>query len=232
MPMTWNAEADAKVSPPYSKTHHLHRSSSTNRTQLMAKIIEICDVKLTAIQMAEVAKAMGPDCTPKALSHRMTYFRKLGANSSSSGPTTAITSIPKAKQQSKVTKPKATARGGKKAKAEVKAEPARTPSPSPGAGVGEEYVTPPATTRRAQRTGSKKRDYAELAGENDDDEDDDGEVEVGDSKQPRLEADGDGLNDGVNIEVGEDIGEGLRTSEADERAAEEEGYEYQGDEYY
>lgn len=68
---------------------------------------------------------------------------------------------------------------------------ARTPSPDAN---DENYLTPP-ETNRAKRAGPK-RNYAELAGETSSDGDAEGEE--------------DGLDKKIKIEVGEDIGEGLR----------------------
>ncbi|KAF2484541.1 hypothetical protein BDY17DRAFT_130526 [Neohortaea acidophila] len=70
MPMIWNAEADAK---------------------LMAHILQACDAKLSGAQMKEIATLMGPECTPKAIAHRMTFFRKMAGG----GGTTKTGDAPK-----------------------------------------------------------------------------------------------------------------------------------------
>lgn len=144
----------------------------------MVQIIKVCDVKIGAAHMAEIAKAM--NCTPKALTHRLAHFRKMGAISK------ATTDAVKPAKVTKATAaPKRRVGAGKKAQAEINT---RTPSPN---GDDEEPLTPPATAR-GKRDGAKKN-YAEKS----DDEDD-------------------GMNDKVKIEVGEDIGEGLRQGVDDE----------------
>ncbi|KAI7059464.1 hypothetical protein KC339_g17356 [Hortaea werneckii] len=56
MPMVWNAETDAK---------------------LLSAILQVYDVKINGVKLAEVAALMGPECTPKALTHRLAKFRSL-----------------------------------------------------------------------------------------------------------------------------------------------------------
>jgi len=75
---------------------------------------------------------------------------------------------------------------------------ARAPSPDAD---GEEHggLTPPLSDR--PQRGNSKRNYAELAGKNDEDDEEDG------------------LDKKVKIEVGEDIGEGLRQTNDDEEEA-------------
>ncbi|KAK3053767.1 hypothetical protein LTR09_005047 [Extremus antarcticus] len=198
MPMIWNAEADAK---------------------LMAKVIQICNVKLDAAQMRDVAASMGTDCTAKAISHRLTHFRKLGGTDAATKA--AATKGKTAAKPNKVTKTPAKGKG-KKSKAEVK----RTPSAA--AEGEEEYATPPPTTR-VKRAGAK-RNYAEMSGE----EDGEGESEVAETPEPpgpvdeeseskRPEPEIPGLPAYVKIEVGEDIGEGLRTA-ADGEDEEDDDY--------
>ena len=128
------------------------------------------------------------ECTAKALTHRISKIRVLAKSDSADGEGQQD-DAEKPSKATKATKsgatPKKNGKGGKKAVAE------RTPSP---AGDAEDYLTPP-DTKRAQRAGSK-RNYAELAGETGSDIDGDGEE--------------DGLGKKIKIEVGEDIGEGLR----------------------
>ncbi|KAK5166168.1 uncharacterized protein LTR77_008429 [Saxophila tyrrhenica] len=230
MPVSWTPENDAK---------------------LTAKIIQMADVKLNAAQMKELADAM--DCTPKAISHRLTHFRKLGGTSSNiatvdpaaKGKAMAAKAKPDKiltpkDANNRVTKPATTK--GKKAKTEVKRTPTPTPSPSPspeaeaaadgeGGEDGKEgYVTPPTTGRKQRDT---KRNYASLADESDNDNDDfegversvhDSSVHAGEIKQgeERDEPEVEGLGEDVKIEVGEEIGEGLRMGVEDEERSEEE----------
>lgn len=111
----------------------------------------------------------------------MTIFRKLAASGDTAGD--------KAKK-AKTNKPAATKSNGKKG---GKQTAARTPSPD---GDDEENpLTPPATATRPKRS-SVKRDYAAMNGE--------------DSVGEGSGDEDDGLDKKVKIEVGEDIGEGLR----------------------
>ncbi|KAK1057944.1 hypothetical protein LTR12_012490 [Friedmanniomyces endolithicus] len=197
MPMIWNAEAHAK---------------------LLAALMQECDVKPNQENYAALAKLMGtlsiprkaspaltpipgPDCTPKAIRHQVSKFRNTAlakddsADSSDGKAKPAKTATPKA------LKPSAAKKRGKKA--------ARTPSPqADGDGDGDEDgagpPTPPPTSSRPRREGAK-RDYAMLAGG---DEEGDGD---GDGGEEEIE-DEDGMGKRVKIEVGEDIGEGLRQS--------------------
>ena len=126
------------------------------------------------------------ECTAKALTHRLQKIRSM-AKDGEDGSTTQDTNAEKPKAAPKAAKasgaPKK-ARGGKKAAAE------KTSSP---AGSEEKYATPPESGRA--KPGGTKRDYAKLAGEDEDD---------------------DGLSKKVKIEVGEDIGEGLRQGMGDD----------------
>jgi hypothetical protein len=108
----------------------------------------------------------------------MTHFRKLGSAAKGTNDSEKPAKVTKT---SKAATPRAASKG-KKAKAETAAE--RTPTPDG------DLPSPPATGR-AKRAGTK-RNYAQLAGEDDSSGDDDG------------------MDDRVKIEVGEDIGEGLR----------------------
>ncbi|GAB1728185.1 hypothetical protein NU195Hw_g6132t1 [Hortaea werneckii] len=170
MPMVWNAETDAK---------------------LLSAILQVYDVKINGVKLAEVAALMGPECTPKALTHRLAKFRSL-AKTTDTGDDATTKPVPAG---SKVTK--ATKGGNKKANGQGKKKGGRTPSPN-GDENGDETagVPTPPPSGRPQRQGAK-RDYAQLAeGDHDDEEDD-------------------GLDKKVKIEVGEDIGEGLRQSNDD-----------------
>ncbi|KAK4895595.1 hypothetical protein LTR27_006378 [Elasticomyces elasticus] len=90
-------------------------------------------------------------------------------------------------EEGKIVRPKARKAPAKGKKA------ARTPSPeADGDDEEAQGPTPPPSTRPKRE--SSKRDYAAMAGEGEDDDE--------------L----DGLNKKVKIEVGEDIGEGLRSS--------------------
>ncbi|KAI7213071.1 hypothetical protein KC333_g6776 [Hortaea werneckii] len=167
MPMVWNAESDAK---------------------LLSAILQVYDVKINGVKLAEVAALMGPECTPKALTHRLAKFRSL-AKTTDVGDETAAKPVP---ARSKVTK--AAKAGNKKANGQDKKKGGRTPSPN-GDENADAVPTPP-PSGRPKRQGAK-RDYTQLAeGNHDDDEDD-------------------GLDKKVRIEVGEDIGEGLRQSNDD-----------------
>ncbi|GAB1736816.1 hypothetical protein NU219Hw_g8844t1 [Hortaea werneckii] len=167
MPMVWNAETDAK---------------------LLSAILQVYDVKINGVKLAEVAALMGPECTPKALTHRLAKFRSL-AKTTDAGDETATKSVPAG---SKVTK--AAKAGSKKANGQGKKKGGRTPSPSLDENA--DAVPTPPPSGRPKRQGAK-RDYAQLAeGNHDDDEDD-------------------GLDKKVKIQVGEDIGEGLRQSNDD-----------------
>ncbi|KAI7154447.1 hypothetical protein KC349_g7645 [Hortaea werneckii] len=168
MPMVWNAETDAK---------------------LLSAILQVCDVKINGVKLDEVAALMGPECTPKALTHRLAKFRSL-AKTTDAGVETTTKSVPAA---SKVTK--ATKSCNRKANGQGKKKGARTPSPNMDEGA-DAVPTPPPSGRPKRHCA--KRDYAQLAeGNHDDDEEDDG------------------LDKKVRIEVGEDIGEGLRQSNDD-----------------
>ena len=126
-----------------------------------------------------------PGCTPKAIRHRITKIRKDGqdvmdAEQNGDAPPAAKGTKPKTT--------KATATGKKKGGKAVAS------TPPPGVDDDEQPVsgapTPPPSAR--PKRGGAKRDYSKLAGEGED-------------------ADGDdGLSKKVKIEVGEDIGEGLR----------------------
>ncbi|KAF7189891.1 hypothetical protein HII31_08713 [Pseudocercospora fuligena] len=61
MPMDWTPAAEAK---------------------LIAAIFQVCDIKISSAEYAELAKTMGPDCTPKAIMHRVTKL-KLGGGEDS-----------------------------------------------------------------------------------------------------------------------------------------------------
>ncbi|KAF2718343.1 hypothetical protein K431DRAFT_315016 [Polychaeton citri CBS 116435] len=54
MPMTWDAQADAK---------------------LLQVIIKVYNIKAVGDKLAEVAEMMGPDCTAKALTHRIAKLK-------------------------------------------------------------------------------------------------------------------------------------------------------------
>jgi len=200
----------------------------TNKQQLLAAIIQVHDVKVTGAKLNDVAVLMGPgkqspdqhqhlellqrhllgfrltlrtECTAKALTHRLAKIRNVAK-----GDTTADASAQETRNDGKSTKAKTakTSGGGsgggrKKGAGGGKKRAARTPSPT---GDDEEQLgngapTPP-PSNRPNRAGAK-RDYATLAGENSDDKE------------------GDGLDKKVKIEVGEDIGEGLRQSNEEEQ---------------
>ncbi|KAM0719171.1 hypothetical protein Q7P37_005076 [Cladosporium fusiforme] len=54
MPIIWNAETEAK---------------------LLAGLFKVCDIKVSGDQLKELAKIIGPDCTPKAITHRISKIR-------------------------------------------------------------------------------------------------------------------------------------------------------------
>ncbi|RMY95629.1 hypothetical protein D0862_08699 [Hortaea werneckii] len=155
---------------------------------LLSAILQVYDVKINGVKLAEVAALMGPECTPKALTHRLAKFRSL-AKTTDAGDEMTTKSVPAG---SKVTK--AAKAGSKKANGQGKKKGGRTPSPSLDENA--DAVPTPPPSGRPKRQGAK-RDYAQLAeGNHDDDEDD-------------------GLDKKVKIQVGEDIGEGLRQSNDD-----------------
>ncbi|KAI6797831.1 hypothetical protein KC332_g13482 [Hortaea werneckii] len=167
MPMVWNAETDAK---------------------LLSAILQVYDVKINGVKLAEVAALMGPECTPKALTHRLAKFRSL-AKTTDAGDDATTKPVPAGSKATKATKG-----GNKKTNGQGQKKGGRTPSPN----VDDETagVPTPPPSGRPQRQGAK-RDYAQLAEGNQDDEEDDG------------------LDKKVKIEVGEDIGEGLRQTNDD-----------------
>ena len=133
---------------------------------------------------------LSADCTAKALTHRIAKIRTIANDN----PTSATAQKDEKKTPAKATKsaatPKKSAKVGKKAAAERAA-----PSSADG---GDEYLTPPESVR-PKRVGTK-RDYAAMNGE-------------GSGTDPEDEEIGeDGLSKKVKIEVGEDIGEGLRSA--------------------
>lgn len=134
-------------------------------------------------------------CTPKALTHRLAKIRNLAKaeHTDVAAPEAKTTST--IKQSSKVK-----ARGGetKKTAGGRKKTACMPPDDEDDAELihGGAAPTPPPSDRPKRRV--SKRDYAQLADE-DEDEDDD---ENGDATNQ--------LTKKVKIEVGEDIGEGLR----------------------
>ncbi|KAK0282560.1 hypothetical protein LTR54_006578 [Friedmanniomyces endolithicus] len=189
MPMIWNAEAHAK---------------------LLAALMQECEVKPSQENYAALAKLMGtplsparkarptltpipgPDCTPKAIRHQVSKFRNTALAKDDSADGNDSKAKPAKTATPKTPKPTAPKKRSKKA--------ARTPSPqADDDGDGEEGTgpTPPPTTSRPKREGAK-RDYAMLAGGDEEEEgNEDGEEEgVGE----------DGMGKRVKIEVGEDIG--------------------------
>ncbi|KAI5205790.1 hypothetical protein E4T39_02813 [Aureobasidium subglaciale] len=67
MPMIWNAAADAK---------------------LFTAVMAVYDVKISGTQVSKIAQMMGEDCTPKAITHRLSKLRSTGTVSS---PSTSAT---------------------------------------------------------------------------------------------------------------------------------------------
>ena len=184
--MVWSAEAEAKVWSPCNQ-ECFKKTLLLTPLQLMASIFKVCDVKITEAQKVEMAKLMGSECTAKAITHRLAKMREL-AKGSADAPKEENEAKPKKAAKA----PKATANGTKKnAKGAKKAAAARTPSPA-----GDDDIYPTPDTPRPKR-GGPKRNYAEMNGG-------EGSDAVAD------EADDDGLSKKVKIEVGEDIGEGLR----------------------
>ncbi|KAK4540940.1 hypothetical protein LTR36_008448 [Oleoguttula mirabilis] len=171
--------------------------------KLMATVLQVCDVKLTQQHYDVVAKTMG--CTPKALKHRMQKIRNAGKegqdDDDDAGEDTAKTKPVKAAKATKA----AVAAGGKKkvGSGGGKKQAARTPSPAADDEEQADGALTPPPSNRPKRGGSK-RDYAQLAGEDGSDD----------------EEDGDGMGKKVKIEVGEDIGEGLRMANEGEEGDE------------
>ncbi|KAM0704967.1 hypothetical protein Q7P35_007754 [Cladosporium inversicolor] len=59
MPIVWNAETEAK---------------------LLAGLFKVCDIKVGSQQLKELAEIIGPDCTPKAVTHRLAKFKKMAGS--------------------------------------------------------------------------------------------------------------------------------------------------------
>ncbi|KAJ9628575.1 hypothetical protein H2203_002476 [Taxawa tesnikishii (nom. ined.)] len=74
MPMVWNAEADAK---------------------LFVAVMKVYDVKVAGNKLNEVAQMMGPDCTAKAITHRLAKLRSQAVGGSSATPPTNAKSTTK-----------------------------------------------------------------------------------------------------------------------------------------
>lgn len=107
---------------------------------------------------------MIPECTPKALTHRLAKFRSLAKTDA--GDEAAAKPV---LAGSKVTK--AAKGGNKKANGQGKKKGGRTPSPNLDENA--DAVPTPPPSGRPRRQGAK-RDYAQLAEGNHDDEEDDG----------------------------------------------------------
>ena len=132
---------------------------------------------------------MGPDCTARAIGHRFTKFRALAKTDSTQNASNASGTV---KQVKTATVKKRW--GGKKIAAR-----AVTPDDGDDEEAKKNDLTPPPSER--PKRGSK-RDYAALT-------DEIGDGDDGDEGNNRLDKD-------VKIEVGEDVGEGLRaTSDPD-----------------
>ncbi|KAK5119941.1 hypothetical protein LTR85_007017 [Meristemomyces frigidus] len=167
--------------------------------KLLSHVFEVCNVQVTSKDYDTLATAMG--CTPKAIKHRILKLRNVKKDDANAGGEAAAPTKP-----AKATK--AVAGGKKKATGGGKKQAARTPSP--GGGDDDDVQvggarTPPPSDR--PKRGGAKRDYGQLAGENGSDD----------------EEEADGLNKKVKIEVGEDIGEGLRQVNEGEEEAEMDG---------
>ncbi|XTI92202.1 hypothetical protein V2W45_1334008 [Cenococcum geophilum] len=92
MPMNWTAEAEAK---------------------LFAAIIEAADIKFSQDLLDRLAKVMGPECTPKAIRHRIDSVKKRAPKSSNptstsptKGTTAAAAAAPKPKPSPRSRKPR------------------------------------------------------------------------------------------------------------------------------
>ncbi|GAB7323440.1 hypothetical protein MBLNU13_g05892t1 [Cladosporium sp. NU13] len=59
MPIVWNAETEAK---------------------LLAGLFKVCEIKVGTQQLKELAEIIGPDCTPKAVTHRLAKFKKMAGS--------------------------------------------------------------------------------------------------------------------------------------------------------
>ncbi|KAK5135957.1 hypothetical protein LTR08_004415 [Meristemomyces frigidus] len=165
--------------------------------KLMAAVFTECDLKFTQQNYEALSKVMG--CTPKAIKHRVTKIRNAGKESSGAEGGGAS----KAVKATKTTK--AAPGGNKKAIGVGKARGARTPSP----GGGDEEVDAASTPLPSDRPkrGGVKRNYAQLAGEDEDDV----EEEEGLGKKIKVEVDediGQGSGQADEVEVDEDIGQG------------------------
>lgn len=124
------------------------------------------------------------------MTHRLAKIKSLAKAGPGENGTQDAGAEKKATKTSKATKAtaKATKKNGNEGKKQALA---RTQSPD---GNGDVYLTPPDTTR-PKRAGPK-RDYAAMNGEEENEDD--------------------GLGAKIKIEVGEDIGEGLRQGPDDE----------------
>ncbi|TKA68315.1 hypothetical protein B0A55_08612 [Friedmanniomyces simplex] len=166
--------------------------------KLLAALMQECDVKPNQKNYEALARVMG--CTPKAVTHRISKFRNLALTEGGS--------TDGGEDKSKPAKTTAKLKASKAATTKKSKKPARTPSPEAAADVDDEEgvgPTPPPSARPKRE--SAKRDYAKLAAGEGEDEDD---GEEGPEE--------DGLSKRVKIEVGEDIGEGLRQSTQFEEA--------------
>lgn len=144
------------------------------------------------------------ECTAKALTHRLAKIRQLAK----ADPNDA--SVQEANGGGKKGKGAGVLGAPKNGRGKKAAARAATPTSNDDEDDTNGAARTPPPTGRPERNGGKKRDYAALAGENDQGDDEAGE-----------EDDAGGLNKKVKIEVGEDVGEGLRqTNEFEEKLGE------------
>ncbi|KAM3417313.1 hypothetical protein BST61_g5565 [Cercospora zeina] len=167
------------------------------QAKLYAIILQVCDVKPTEAQKVEIASRMGPGCTAKAITHKIAAIRKAGASGGGAANNIAPLSAP-----AKVTKKKATPRQMARAVAVKKG------FSSPGVKFEDDdeeeeeeeeeekgfvgMTTPPPSTAK-----NLKR------------------------KLQGVDVDESFYKDGIDVAVGEDIGQGFRKRRVSEEESED-----------
>ncbi|KAK5116773.1 hypothetical protein LTR62_007447 [Meristemomyces frigidus] len=167
--LTWNAERDAKV----STLTPVLRIFTNHCQKLMAQLLKVCEVKPTATQKEELATFMG--VTPKAITHRIAHYRGAG----------------KYGQSAKAAAKESTASPVTGKTAGVKKGSSLKEKDEDDEEAGGQLTPPPSV--RPERNGGLKRDYAALAGGDEDE----------------AEDEDDGMGQEVKLKVGEDTAEGV-----------------------
>ncbi|OCK82726.1 hypothetical protein K432DRAFT_380208 [Lepidopterella palustris CBS 459.81] len=75
--------------------------------KLLIELLRVCDIKLTAVNYADIAAAMGPDVTPRAVSQHICRMRAKVKGSPSG--TASAPNTPTSKAKTTTRKPKAAA---------------------------------------------------------------------------------------------------------------------------